>query len=57
MPMKILATINKSLTLVIIRLSQNIVVQKKIVVGKMRHETARVVIEEFPGLKPKIYSY
>ena len=55
--MKILATINKFLTLVIIQLSQNMVIQKKIVVGKMKHETARVVTEEFPGLKPKMYSY
>ena len=29
----------------------------KLVVGKMKDETAGVVIEEFVGLKPKIYSY
>ena len=57
MPMKILATINKFLVLVIIQLSQNMVIQKKIVVGEMKHETASVVTEEFPGLKPKMYSY
>ena len=57
MPMKILATINKFLVLVIIQLSQNMVIQKKIVVGEMKHETASVLTEEFPGLKPKMYSY
>ena len=29
----------------------------KLVVGKMKDETAGVVIEEFVGLKPKMYSY
>ena len=29
----------------------------KLVVGKMKHETAVVAIEEFLGLKPKMYSY
>ena len=29
----------------------------KFVVGKMKDETAGVAIEEFVGLKPKIYSY
>ena len=29
----------------------------KLVVGKMKDETAGVAIEEFVGLKPKIYSY
>ena len=29
----------------------------KLVVGKMKDETAGVTIEEFLGLKPKIYSY
>ena len=27
----------------------------KLVVGKMKDETAGVAIEEFPGLKPKMY--
>ena len=30
---------------------------KKLVVGKMKDETAGVAIEEFVGLKPKTYSY
>ena len=30
---------------------------KKLMVGKMKNETAGVVIEEFVGLKPKMYSY
>ena len=47
MSMKILATIKKCLTLVIIQLSQNIMII----------QTAGVAIEEFIGLKPKIYSY
>ena len=46
--MKILATIKKRLTLVIIQLSQNIIIQKKkkkkIVVYKMKGETAGVPI-------------
>ena len=29
----------------------------KLVVGKMKDETAGIVIEEFVGLKPKMYSY
>ena len=29
----------------------------KLVVGKMKDETASVAIEEFVGLKPKMYSY
>ena len=29
----------------------------KLVIGKMKNETAGVVIEEFVGLKPKMYSY
>ena len=29
----------------------------KLVVGKMTDKTARVAIEEFAGLKPKLYSY
>ena len=29
----------------------------KLVVGKMKDETAGIVIEEFVGLKPNMYSY
>ena len=29
----------------------------KLVVGKMKDETVAAAIEEFAGLKPKIYSY
>ena len=29
----------------------------KLVVGKMKDETASIAIEEFVGLKPKMYSY
>ena len=29
----------------------------KLVVGKMKNETGSVAIKEFPGLKPKIYSF
>ena len=29
----------------------------KLVVGKMKYETAGIAIEEFLGLKPKLYSY
>ena len=29
----------------------------KLVVGKMKDETAGIAIEEFVGLKPKMYSY
>ena len=29
----------------------------KLVVGKMKNETAGVAIEEFVGLKPKMYSH
>ena len=44
MSMKILATIKERLTLVIIQLSQNIIIQKKRVVFKMKGETAGVPI-------------
>ena len=52
--MKILATIKECLTFVIIQLSQNIMI---IQIGKMKDEAASVAIEEFIGLKPKMYSY
>ena len=32
-------------------------ISNKLVVGKMKDETAGVAIEEFVGLKPKVYSY
>ena len=58
MSIKILARIKKFLTLVIIQLSQSImIIQKKLFVGKMEGETAGVAIEEFIGLKSKVYSY
>ena len=58
MSIKILARIKKCLTLVIIQLSQSImIIQKKLFVGKMEDETAGVAIEEFIGLKSKMYSY
>ena len=64
MSIKILATINKCLTLVIIQLShiQLIIIKyydssNKLVVGKMTDETGGVAIEEFVGLKPNMYSY
>ena len=58
MSIKILARIKKCLTLVIIQLSQSImIIQKKLFVGKMEDETAGFAIEEFIGLKSKMYSY
>ena len=33
------------------------IIQKKLFVGKMEDETAGVAIEEFIGLKSKMYSY
>ena len=58
MSIKILARIKECLTLVIIQLSQSIIIiQKKLFVGKMEDETAGVAIEEFIGLKSKMYSY
>ena len=30
---------------------------KKLVIGKMKDETAGIVIKEFVGLKPKIYAF
>ena len=29
----------------------------KLVIGKMKHETRGVAVEEFVGLKPKMYSF
>ena len=56
--MKILATLKKCLTLVITLLSQNImIIQKKISGWQNEDETAGFAIEEFVGLKPKMYSY
>ena len=33
------------------------IIQTKLVVGKMKDETAGVSIEEFVGLRPKMYWY
>ena len=58
MSTKILAVIKKCLTLIIIQLSQNtMLIQKKLVVGKMKDGTAGVAIEEFIRLKPKMLSF
>ena len=57
MSINILARIKKCLTLVTIQLSQNIMIIDKLYVGKMEDETAGVAIEEFIGLKSKVYSY
>ena len=51
--MKILAMIKKCLTLVTKYYDNS----NTLVVGKMKDETAGVVIEEFVTLKPKMYSY
>ena len=48
--MKILATMKKCLTLVIIQLNENTDNLNKLVVGTMKDETAGVVIKEFAGL-------
>ena len=53
MSMKILAMIKKCLTLVTKYYDNS----NTLVVGKMKDETAGVVIEEFVTLKPKMYSY
>ena len=65
--MKILAAIKKCLILIIIRLSQNINNystkskyyddSNKLVIEKMKGKTGGVVIEEFVGLKSKMYSF
>ena len=54
MSMKILATIKKCLTSTKSKYYDN---SNKIVVGKMKDETAGIAIDEFVGLKPKMYSY
>ena len=51
--MKILAMIKKCLIL-ITKYYDN---SNTLVIGKMKDETAEVVIEEFVTLKPKMYSY
>ena len=56
--MKILTAIKKCLILVIIGRSKKYYDDsKKLVIGKMKDETRVVVIEEFFGLKTKIYSF
>ena len=52
MSMKILATIRKCLTK-----SKYYNNWNKLAVGKMKDETDGIAIEEFVGLKPKMYSY
>ena len=55
--MKILTAIKKCLILVIIGQSKKYYDDsKKLVIGKMKDETRVVVIEEFFGLKTKMYS-
>ena len=55
MSMNILRTIKKGLILVIIPLCQkNMMIQK--VIGKMKDKTEGLAIEEFVGLKSKMYS-
>ena len=53
MSMKILAMIKKCLILVTKYYDNS----NTLVIGKMKDETAEVVIEEFVTLKPKMYSY
>ena len=55
--MKTLATRKKCLTLVIIHKSKYNDNSNKLVVGKMKDETAGVAIEEFVWLNPKMYLY
>ena len=59
---KILAVIKKCLILVSIKISQNIKSKyygdsNKSVIKKIKDETGAVGIEEFVGLKPKMYSF
>ena len=56
MSMKTLVAIKKCLTLVVVQLSKHDNTDK-LVVDKMKDETAGVAIEEFVGLKPKMYWY
>ena len=56
--MKILVKTKKCLILVIIHLSQKfMMIQNKLVVGKMNDEAADIPIKEFLGLKPKMHSF
>ena len=55
--MKILATIEKCLISLIIIIIINYDNSNKLVIGKMKDETGAVAIEEFVGLKPKMYSF
>ena len=57
MSIKILATIKKFLTLTYSTKSKYYDNSNKLVVGKMKDETAVAAIEEFVGLKPRMYSY
>ena len=58
MPMKILATIKKCFYLsTYLTKSKYYDNSKKLMVEKMKDKTAGVAIEEFVGLKPKMYSY
>ena len=52
---KILAAIKKCSISVIIRLSQTH--SNTLVIGKIKEEIGSVAIQEFVGLKPKIYSF
>ena len=56
MPMKILAAMKKCLILVII-MSKYYDDSNKLVIAKMKDETSNVAIEEFIGLKPKMYLF
>ena len=55
--MKILAMIKKCFTCKYSTKSKYYDNSNKLVVGKMKDETAGVAVEEFGGLKPKMYSY
>ena len=37
--------------------TKNYVISNKLIIGKMKDETGSVTIEEFVGLKPKMYSF
>ena len=54
---KILASIRKCLTLVSIELVKILWNSNKLVIGKIKDETAGVAIEGFVELKPKVYLY
>ena len=58
MSMKILATIKKCLILVIIQLNQKYYTNSnKLVICKMKYETAGAAIIGFVGMKPKMYPF